>query len=304
MLRRLGIVVMAAGLVTGQIVLTRVSERPEIQEGISSAIWNGSFLIGVGMNMTSAPIIWTLDGSSRKDEFHLSIPDAVNIRVGGFAGASDGTLVAAGRGVTGGARYGFVAIIPPGRGSNTILRTDSYTPQVVTIAPDGVIWTIGDQVEEKKSWCNVLKRFSPLGKLLSSEVLRVRGSPNVPPDAAEGSYLRSSRDRVGWLTKGGEYLEFSLDGRETNRFPAPPFWKEYAGVTNIALSDDFGVVAGAGNLRKAWTLDRMKRIWSPVQVSGDPFNSGLVFGFDGDQLVMGAYSKNQGFLVVHLSVAR
>jgi hypothetical protein len=301
---RLGIVVFAAGLAAGQVLYTRVSDRPEIRhDGIASAIWNGHVLIGVEKNRTSAPIVWTLDGSSRKDETRFPIPDAATVNILSLAGAADGTITVAG--YTSGGK-GFIGIIPPGRGDNMIIRPEKYRPSVITIAPDGVIWTIGgdtDPDKPDKHWFNVLKRFSPSGKLLSSEALKVFGEPNDPIDAATGSLLRSSRDRVGWLTTGkAGYLEYSLDGRETNRFPGPPVGKSYPGVTNVALGDDFEVVAGGG-AGKVWTLDRGKGVWNPAQFEGEPLQYAMVFGFEGDQVVMGGQSKNRGFLLVRFSVA-
>jgi hypothetical protein len=294
---------LAAGLAAGQVLYTRVSDRPEIQDGIASGIWNGHFLISIEKDHTSAPIVRTLDGSSRKEEIRFPIPDAAIVRISSFAGASDGTIAVAGTTNDG---KGFIGIIPAGRGDNMIIRPEKYRPSVITIAPNGVIWTIGGQTDPDKPdkhWFNVLKRFSPSGKLLSSEALKVFGEPNYPIDAATGSFLRSSRDRVGWLTTGkAGYLEFSLDGQVTNRFSGPPLGKDYPGIVNLALGDDLEVVVGASNQRKIWTLDRVKSLWNPAQFEGEPLAYPIVYGFEGDQLVMGGTSKNRGFLLVRFSV--
>ena len=187
-----------------------------------------------------------------------------------------------------------------------IIRPEKYRPSVITIAPNGVTWTIGlqrDLDKPDKTWFNVLKKWSPSGKLLSSEALKVFGAPNDPIDAAEGSYLRSSRGRVGWLTSKAGYLEFSLDGQVTNRFSKPAFGKEYPGLVNLALGDDLEVVAGASNLRKIWTLDRVKGVWNPVQFEGEAIANPTVYGFEGDELVVGGTSKNRGYLLVRFGVA-
>lgn len=301
---RLGIAILAAGLAAGQVLYTRVSDRPEIRhDGITSAIWDGHALIGVEKNRTSAPIVWTLDGSSRKDETRFPIPDAAAVNISSFAGAPDGRIALAGFTMSDG--KGFIGIIPFGRGDNVIIRPEGYRPAVITIAADGVIWTIGIQKDlevPNKTWFNVLKRFSPSGKLLSSEALKVFGAPNDPIDAATGSVLRSSRDRVGWLTSKSQYLEFDLIGMGTNRFPGPAMGKDYPGVVNVALGDDFEVVVGASNQRKIWTLDRVKGVWNPARFEGEPLGYGMVYGFEGDQLVMGGMSKDRGFLLVRFSV--
>ena len=199
MLRVSIVLIIAAGLGTGQ-VFTRLSDRPEIQDGILGGVWNGHFLISVEKNHSSTPIVRTLDGSSRKEEIYFPIPDAALVHISSFAGAADGTIALAGYTNDG---KGFIGIIPPRRGENMVVRTEGSRPAVITIAADGVIWTITgaqrDPDKPDKTWFNVLKRYSPSGKLLSSEALKVLGEVNFPMDAATGSVLRSSRDRVGWL---------------------------------------------------------------------------------------------------------
>jgi hypothetical protein len=296
---RFGIMVAAAGLASGQTVLTRVSERPEILHEDNSRrfgpIWNGNVLIGIEKNGSSAPIVWTLDRSSTLEEIHFSIPEADYIGVSRLAGSADGAIAVAGGAIgNDGTRFGFIGIVPPSRGNSMVVRTDSYSPDLVTIASDGVIWAIGQQVDGKKVINNVLKRFSRSGKLLTSEALKVGADPFKP------SSLRSSRDRVGWLKGGSEYLEFSLDGTIASRFPGPPLGADDYPMFDLALGDDFGVIANATYGRKIWTLDRLRRVWNPVQVSGEPV--GLVYGFEGDQLVVGAWSKDRGFLLVHCRI--
>jgi hypothetical protein len=119
-------------------------------------------------------------------------------------------------------------------------------------------------------------------------------------DATARSFLRSSRDQVGWLTQNGGFLQFSLTGSETGRFPGPPVnQKRYERVTSLAVGDDLSVVAAVGPL--IWALDRVKKEWNRAEFEGEPVNS--VFGYEGDQLVMGGYSKDRGFLLVRFRAA-
>jgi hypothetical protein len=303
---RFGIIFFVAGLVSGQTVLTRVSERPEIlhqsNSGGAGLVWNGHLLIYAENNYNSSPILWTLDASGNPEEIRFSMPDAAIISMRSLAGAADGTLAVVGGAMgNGGSRWGFVAIVPPNRGSNIVVRDDAYRPQEATIAPDGVVWTIGDQIEGEYKGRQVLKRYSGSGKLLTSQIVNAApGNPGSP------GVLRSSRDRVGWLTSGHEFIEFALDGHETKRFPGIPLGpKEYGGFMTLALSDDFGVIAQAGNSGKIWTLDRMKKVWNAATVSGDSLGLwSVVYGFDGDQLVVGTTTKERGFLIVHLNVGQ
>lgn len=292
-------IIIAALPAKSQTVLTPVFERTEIyREGMTRAGWNGNVLIGMEKNQSSSPIIWTLGRSGNKEEITYSIPGAATVWIENLAGSSDGTIVAVGMSHGhDGQRAGFVGIIAPDRGKTTIVPTTPYIPSVVTIAPDGVIWTVGGQFVDEKPTHNILKRFSGSGKLLSSEIVKVRAG-NVP-DVASNSSLRASKDRVGWLTSGPEYLEFWLDGHETNRFPGPPWEKTFYSFATLALRDDYQVVAADMNMRMMWTLDRVKRDWNPVQVAGESLRVGNLFGFDGDQLVVGSHSKDRGFLLVH-----
>ena len=124
----------------------------------------------------------------------------------------------------------------------------------------------------------MLRRFDDSGNLLSSVNLRVGSRGGI-------TYLRASRDRVGWVTEKNEYLEFSLDGAERGRYEGPPGL--YDGppgddqyqITGVALSDASEGIAtrisvkqrqGLQDKSEILFLDRNARKWIPVALSNGP----------------------------------
>jgi hypothetical protein len=47
----------------------------------------------------------------------------------------------------------------------------------------------------------------------------------------------------------------------------------------------------------------VKGVWNPVQFEGEAIANPTVYGFEGDQLVVGGTSKNRGYLLVRFGVA-
>jgi hypothetical protein len=58
--------------------------------------------------------------------------------------------------------------------------------------------------------------------LSSMEVPDAKARAAAGNEADSPSRLVSSNDRVGWMTNGSEYIEFSLDGTILQRFDGPP----------------------------------------------------------------------------------
>jgi len=301
-------------LAQSQPTLTRKSERAESFRAADYPfvpIWSGYGLIGVRMNRTSSPTVWASSSSAGIEDLQFTIPDAGQIIVWSVAASKDHTITIAGTAVGGDSQgSGFVGIIPPDRSMKLVVRTTPYIPYAITIAPDGVIWTVGWDKEDGKRVFNVLKRFSPSGALLSSMQLTVKPIPmGIDSDASYTSELRSSVDRVGGLTGAGQYLEFSLDGREIGRFEAPPWRSEKpVGSTlhvfiKLALSENNDVVvAGVGPIRSLWRLNREARQWTPVNVSGEQLSAApWLLGFDGDELIVDTTTSNRGEVVARFS---
>ena len=293
--------------------LVRKAERAEIYRTAAHPfvpIYSGYGLIGVRSNRTSNPTIWA-SSSAGIEDIEFTIPGAGQLIIWSVAASKDRTITIAGTAVGGNSQgSGFIGVIPPDRTKKLIVRTAPYFPYAITLAPDGVIWTVGWDEEEGKRVFNVLKRFDPSGRLLSSRHMTVKPMPmGLDPDVSYASKLLSSRDRVGWLTGASQYLEFSFDGSEIGRFEGPP-WRSEKPVGSVlhvliylALSDSNEVaVAGVGPISSLWRLNRDSRKWIPVNVSGEEISqTAWLLGFDGDELMVDTEASNRGELVARFS---
>jgi hypothetical protein len=121
--------------------------------------------------------------------------------------------------------------------------------------------------------------------LSSMQVPQAKAGANFGDIADMVSSLVASKDRVGWMTNGCEYVEFSLDGAMLQRFDGPreTAWNNIRGV---ALSDGNDLVLSrAGGAVLA--LDRTASSWVPVSIPGrKPGEDVRVLGFDGTTLVV------------------
>jgi hypothetical protein len=184
---------------------------------------------------------------------------------------------------------------------------------------NGVIWTVGWDMDQGRRVFNVMKRFDPSGVLLSTSRMTVKPLPMpLDWDVSLKSHLQSSADRVGWLTGAGLYLEFSLNVVEIGRFEAPPWHPEKLWVgpnqslihglpvyVSLALSQNNQVVvAGESPISALWALNRDARQWVPVNVSeGMISQSGRLLGFDGDELIVDYLTSDRGEMVGRFSLS-
>lgn len=174
-----------------------------------------------------------------------------------------------------------------------MVRTWPYVAQQVVFAQDGSLWTVGytfHDTEDRIVQPNIMSHFDSSGKLLASFAVSARSRAGNGRTAANNSFLRTSQDRIGWFTNGMEYIEFSFDGHELDRFDGPEVADVMEAIRrgSFALSDDNEVLFGAilDNKRKTWTLDREGRHWFPVQFQDESLPAwGYLFGFDGRTLV-------------------
>lgn len=276
-----GVAAVAIGIAAGQ-ALSLSFDRPEIIYFGDRPMWSGPFLTSVEKNDTSTPFIWTLDPFGNKEEIPFPIPGVARLNIHDLAASGDGTLIVVGDATDQhGVRTGIIATIPRGRKGAGLLRDQAFSPRQVAVTGDGVVWVIGGQARSP----DVLKRFSPSGKLLSSQPV---------PDSQwnRGLMLRGAGDRVGWLCAQA-YFEFALDGSLLSRYPAPPLGRHQNSAI-LAIRGDHQIVVQTGyGLSPFWSLDRARRSW-------DPFDAvGSLMGFDGDQLVLAQEDRSRGWVVAH-----
>src|SRR5258708_689291 len=173
----------------------------------------------------------------------------------------DGTVAIAGGAVSGDSKAGsFLALIPPDRKHQTVVRTWPYVPWEVAFVPDGSLLTVGytfHDTEDRIVKPNIMAHFDSAGKLLASFPIAAKAQFGFgQPAALQHSFLRISSDRIGWFTNGMEYIEFSFDGRELGRYDGPDVTDPVDAVrrASFALSDDnevfYGLILDAK--RKTW----------------------------------------------------
>ena len=256
--------------------------------------WSGRALIGIQDNESSGPLIYTIDKDGRKDRFSFAIPDAGVIYMHGFAMSSDGTVALVGGASSGDSRVSsFLALVSPDRKRQTVVRTWPYVASEVVFVPDGSMWTVGytfHDTEDRIVKPNTLSHFDSAGKLLASFEVTAKSRGGNGRTAANNSFLRASHDRMGWFTNGMEYIEFSFDGKERDRFDGPEAGDVMAAIrrASFALSDDSEVLFGTilNDRRSTWALDREQRRWVPVQFQDASLPDwGYLLGFDGRTLV-------------------
>jgi hypothetical protein len=248
--------------------------------------WEGNGLIGYVQNHTSAPVVFTIDREGRRDETLLRFPDVSLMNLVDISASRGGEIAVIGSAYTSDGRStAFVGRVSADRQHQTVTRVWPYCPMAVTFAADGTIWTIGHLKDDENTTIraySVLRRFDASGRML--------GSTNVSlaERTTQGlSHLRSSTDRVGWLTHGLEYIEFSLDGNEIARYDRPEGASD-RNITGLAISDENEVVIGRFGHENTGllVLDRSSRTWNALSVPKEQVPSWVdVKGFDGKMLV-------------------
>jgi hypothetical protein len=233
--------------------------------------WEAGGLLALDGNHTDDPVIVRVDRDALVERIGLSFPEGRYLFVSDLAGASDGTIAAAGASLSNDGRIeSFLIRIGRDRDQKTVWRLQPYVPHAVTIVPGGGFCTVGwvrNGADEPTQY-NVMKRYDSSGKLLTTSVVKAKSK--FGRDATTNSMLRSSNDRIGWLTNGNEYIEFDLDGHELGRYPPPPGSTSKPFSNMIAMSEKSEVLAAARDgvsLKISW-LDRPNGVWHAVGLSG------------------------------------
>jgi hypothetical protein len=254
--------------------------------------WNGNALVGIEISDSKTPLVYAIDREGLREDLWIELPGAEAVHVQSAAGGFDGAIALVGGAVGADSRGGhFLMWISPDRQRKIVTQIEPYVGEVVTIAADGTIWTAGalrnDTYVRDAAKANVLKRYDKSGKELGSQSMRARARPGIAPDAVSLSYLMASGDRVGWFTNGCEYIEFSLDGRELERFDGPS-GVDSKHISGVALDAENGLFLGKKGDGTFGVLgfDRSSRAWNAASVTGtDTPRWARILGFDGMTLI-------------------
>jgi len=257
--------------------------------------WSGGALLIVRNEHSAAPVFEAYDRQGAKVQtFTLQIPNAVLVSIlsGQFARNYDGSLAIAGVAYDS-QNHGtnFLALISPGGGQQTIIRTDQYFALVVTIAPDGTTWTAGSEGSSGAATVipGIIRRYAADGKLLGVALAPSQfGSKGR--DAAAQSRFAVSKDRVDWYSPAEHVIvEFSLDGSELGHY------SETVGtVKGIAVCADNSVWIASG--QNIHALNRSQGTFQSVQ----QFGQGVyLYGCESDTLISGVGAGALSWLQPH-----
>lgn len=271
-------------------------------DGAFQRIWLGKFLVHVDDPESRSPTFDLTDHDGHTERVPFELPDTAYIQGLRYSAGTDGSIVAIGTALKGKSSGAcFIAWISPDRKRQTVIQAYPFVPEAVAVAADGAIWSVGTLFDDDKMKTiadNVIRRYDTSGKLLSSlTVGGLRAPAGWGHDATMGSGLLASRDRIGWFTSGDQYLEFSLEGREIQRFEGPPAWGAPGRdpslnywVVGFALSSEnqvvvTGVTKDEKSERMA-VLNRTARAWYPALLNGgDPSERHRLVGFDGVEMI-------------------
>jgi hypothetical protein len=254
--------------------------------------WNGKLLLQLLDNKSSSPLIEAIERDGRREDIAFDVPGSSGVFIYAFGAGADGSIVVSGGALSSDSRgIHFITWVAADRGRRALIRTEPFTARALAVAPDGTVWAVGRTFDFDKLTDierNVLVRYDTSGRVLSQAVVKnAKSWANKPGDAAEGSFLLASNDRVGWFTNGCQYIEFGLDGSEVGRYDGPDgmVWLQNGGY---ALSPDDELVVGrrVGANSDLLVLDRAARRWVIVGLAdqgAEPWTR--VLGFDGNALV-------------------
>ncbi len=251
--------------------------------------WTSDLLVGCDFCEPN-PTLLSTDSQGHGESFPLRIPGADVVSVRDVASGPDRSLVAIGLTISGKRRSTFLARISPDRSEQTITRLDPFDPNVVTVAPDGTIWSVGSVMQDvaHRQYDNVLRHYTAGGEMLTSTLLGgLRPQSNGFPVVSNVSNLLSSKDRIGWLTNSCQYIEFSFDAVELGRYSCPNDSTRPGDFGGVALgaSNDLLISSKCCGPLAPLELDRATGLWTPVPVSQDSGKTWMIWGFDGDALV-------------------
>ncbi len=259
--------------------------------------WTSNRLAGCDY-CTSQPILWAVDRQGYREAVAFAIPGADYTSIWDVASGPDGSLVAVGFAISGDDRMGtFIVWISPDTTRQVVTRVWPYAPNVVTVAPDGTIWTVGPVMTDHSGpkYTNVLRRYAPSGQLLASTIVRgVRKNNGGTYVVSEVSALMASQDRIGWLTQACQYLEFSFEAVQLGSYACPNGYRRINDVSGVALSSADDLLVGGEWLAPLapLELDRAADTWKPVPVYQDSGKTQMLLGFDGPTLVTSAMSSS------------
>lgn len=260
--------------------------------------WTKGGLLTVQIN-PKQPLIWRFTGNGALS-VPLSIPGAESTLIYDFDQGGDGTICVSGSATDGKGHVApFVAWISPNSASAHITQMGLYRPAMITMAPDGTVWTVGSEVSIATDpprivpTAGVIRHLDRTGKTISSFVSQSTIRNPLLTLSGSRNTLRAIKDRIAWYSVDGRYVEISLAGEILTdivvEIPAGE-GEPMTGNVSFALTDkgeaflnvSYSVPHTGIESPRTYVLDRSVRAWRPVQVAGEPPSrgTGYIFGVD------------------------
>ncbi len=266
---------------------------------------HGAFLYMDFNSSGLPPTFHTLDGDGKLiSSVTLNIPGAAHFWPGDFDRGSDGSIVFAGGSYSAnGQAAPFIAWISPDGKTSRVIGTYPYHPSMISVAPDGTVWTVGCEMINHRSNApgldpnaGVLRHFDTTGKFIGSVESQSGYVKEHKTNRLFSGFLIATGDRVAWYStregKDSRYIEFSTESMKPSSYKGLPTLPGTGMVTGFALTDAsvpyLCVERSNPHSRTTYFFDRDKSEWIAldVPVIGDPPGTPRLIGSDGEQLVL------------------
>lgn len=260
--------------------------------------WSGGALVSLESVASALPVVRVFDANGQqKTAVDVRIPGADYVMVRGAAHGADGTVAICGMAKDTQEHVGgFLALASADGTIRTLIRTEPFVANGVTIAPDGTIWTKGAEYGGPKraptgTENGVIRQFDASGKLLGT-YLPQSGLSRQELGGGPNDLLASNSKRTGWYMGKFAKTYFEVVGGEVQRYPVIGDESADASATvyGLTIMNDDQVfvtrsVRGAG--LQLFRLDRQVRSWRPVTLpaGGEPPAMRWLLGGTGNILV-------------------
>lgn len=213
--------------------------------GKPSPVWSGGALLAIDRDATFDPIIHVFGRNGGEiTTIPVTVPDAVTISVFAVSRGPNGQMAACGAAFDAKGRMSpFVALFPTGGDSEKLIATQSYSPWLITFAPDGTIWTQGNTVGKTAAAADIIWHFDQGGNKIGSAVPQSSFTADSTFALSQmlrdpGNQLAASASGIAWLCPGRQrYVEINLSGSVTTDVSTVGFQRgEQAGV--LVFTDD------------------------------------------------------------------
>jgi hypothetical protein len=225
--------------------------------------------------------------------------------------APDGSIVLAGSYSSDQGAVPFLAWISADGKMQYLIPTRPYFAQMVGVAPDGTVWTIGYEMINLDTKApgldpeaGVLRHFDRSGRLISSALPQSQFKTPREQFRLSSGLLVAKGDRLGWYApreENGQYVEVSTRTMAVTDYSGvKPTLARHFMADGLAVSDS-GVVTvqiedNSTLARTTYSFDRATAKWIPLAVlslGGYRFTP-ILAGNDGDSLVF-HYGHSVGF---------